>query len=107
MFHLCNWYHLAAILAALPITRFDESTSPNLFGLLLPKGNYAVFRARMKAQPGLPFLPPYQRQYTIDGKATLSEVFTFASYDLEIMAQYGSSTRGNGILPYFLRCITG
>jgi len=108
MFHLRNWHHLAAILMALRKADYDVSASPNLCNLLLRKDNdYAAFRAHMKAQPGLPFLGPYQQQYTIDGEATLGEVFSFTSYNLEGLAQSGSSTGVIRVLHRLLRRIFG
>jgi len=60
----------------------------------------------MALQPGLPFLLPYVRQYTLLGEAILRDVFSFASYSPEaVLAQFYSSRIESGFLHRFLACI--
>ncbi len=109
LFRLRNWYRFSALLIALREAHFDESTLPSYFDLLDPNNNFAAFRAHMAAQPGLPFLLPYVKQYAIRGEETaLGEVFQFLLYNPEaVLAQSGCSTRDYGVLRYLLPCIYG
>lgn len=108
MFHLRNWYRFSTILIALRKACFNESILPTYFELINPDQHYAVFRARMKAQPGLPFLFPYVQQFTLYGEAVVEEVFSFVSYNMDtVLAQSALSTREVGLLRSFLAYICG
>lgn len=108
MFYLRNWYRFSAILLALRKACFDESILPTYFELINPDQHYAVFRARMKAQPGLPFLFPYVQQYTLYGEAVVKEVFSFVSYNMDtVLAQSAHPPEKLGSLRSFLAYICG